>query len=34
MPTPPSVMPAKAGTQDRESRSDDIAWLMSQTMSP
>ena len=42
MPTPPSVMPAKAGTQDREPRSDDIAWLTPQnhvtptlhTMSP
>ena len=34
MPTPRSVMPAKAGTQDREPRSDDIAWLTPQTMSP
>ena len=34
MPTPRSVMPAKAGTQDWEPRSDDIAWLMPQTMSP
>ena len=35
MPTPPSVMPAKAGTQDTGDPGPlDIAWLMPQTMSP